>query len=166
VRPIDLAAGFGETVVLDPDVAWLKDQPAVAVNAAGEALIVWSREKQLEFVPKVTASFRDAAGSWTDPLLLEDLHGISEYATATLDDQGRGAVAWISGLDEVFVVSYTKAAGFSRTAKLFPSPMMSPGAKGLRQIGVAISGGSAYVVCGGYDETGKGLLLASHAALP
>jgi hypothetical protein len=166
VRPIDLATGFGETVVLAPDATMVNSQPTLAVNAAGEALIVWSREKQFDFAPKVVASFRDAAGKWTDPLPLEDQHSISEYAAATLDDQGRGAVAWVSGLDELFIVTYTKAAGFSRTTKLYPPAMMLSGAKGLREIHVAFSGTTVYVVCGGNDGNGNGVVLASHAALP
>jgi len=74
--------------------------------------------------------FRDAAGSWTDPLPLADRYGISEYATRL--SMIKAAVPWpgFPASTSWFIVTYTKAAGFSRTTKLYHPAMMPSGGQG------------------------------------
>jgi len=57
-------------------------------------------------------------------------------------------------------VTYTKAAGFSRTTKLLPTGNV-PSEPRPAPLQVAISGSKAYVVLGGNDGNGNGVLLAS-----
>lgn len=162
LRPVDLATGFGEMTTLDDDPDWLKDQPALAVNDTGDAVVLWSRQKRFDFVPKVVASFRPAGGSWSTPLLLQDPGYIYEYPAACLDNEGNAALTWVATGPSVYVVTYTKASGWSRTSRLFTATAPDT----VTNAQVAISGGNAYVVWATRNSTGKQQLFATHAPLP
>jgi hypothetical protein len=73
--------------------------PRVAVNAAGQALVVWSEYDGSVY--DVWASAFDPAVGWGAPARLEAGGGDASNGRVALDDAGRGVAIWIQGPDSL-----------------------------------------------------------------
>lgn len=115
--------------------------PRVAVNGAGQALVVWSELHGASY--DLWAATYDPATGWGAPTPLEEDAGDASNGRVALDDAGRALVVWIQGPDSLSYELRARAFDFGTGAwgaaqavdpsagtglvSLSPSIAMSPG---------------------------------------
>lgn len=109
----DANTGWEVPVSLNTDGIINQWEPSLAVNAAGQALAVWTQREDFNFETDVVAQRYEPSIGWDPtPVLLDSLVGETENAEVLLDSQGNATVLWSQevGTDDKLFANYYNAS--------------------------------------------------------
>jgi hypothetical protein len=113
---------LGEPVFPEPSICCFRpEEPAVAIDPAGDIVVVWQQGKYGSGLPEIYASFRPHNGSFSSPQVIS-----SETATApevAIDTRGDATAVWLRDDGTNTIVE----AATSTTGGPFSSPMQLSG---------------------------------------
>jgi hypothetical protein len=100
---------WSDPVLLDGAVS--ARAPVLAVDAAGNALVVWQRDNGM------WAAHHTAVGGWQDPVQIDA--GFAGDPLLGMDDEGHALVAWRPELQaELWVADFDASSGWSEAKRL------------------------------------------------
>ena len=148
-----LGEDWGSAARLSPDHA--AHTPAVAMNASGSAIAVWTQEVDpaVPWWGNVWASRSEADGDWSAPELLQSVVDEAAYAPqVAIDAQGNALAVWaqqtVEGHDQVWANRFTVGVGWGSAEMVDTGPLDA-----IRPL-VGIDGdGNAIIIWGGHETT-------------
>lgn len=106
-------SGGAWTVRTLTDLGSVRKEPDLALNDAGDAMVVWTRPVSRK-TGQVMGTARRAGGSWSAPRAVAPV-GNPRQAEVTLDAAGNALVYWISGATTTSALRYSeRPAGGTR----------------------------------------------------
>jgi hypothetical protein len=105
------------------------DWPSIAMNSAGEALVVWSQYSLFDannpapIRSRLWASQRTRAGTWSTPAPLSEEQDYANFATLALDEAGNGIVTYLQ-VNPTLDITNVYARRYSRGGKFAPAQLI------------------------------------------
>jgi len=113
VRPV---GGDWQPTTCVPGGAAPSDDPQVAVDAQGEATVVWERRVDADSTVIYVAGLSLATGMWSDPAVLSDVREHQRGPRLAVNAAGDAVVAWTNTTDTNAIVTSRAGAHGSWTS--------------------------------------------------
>jgi uncharacterized protein YheU (UPF0270 family) len=144
VQAATMAAGGGWSAPIDlSNAEWNAETPQVAVNAAGDAVVVWSRYNGLNNIAQ--AASRPAGGTWSGAVDLSVAGRDAVEPQVAIDGSGNAVAVWSRSNGSDFIVQSSTRAGGGPWSSPPTDLSTAGGPAGEPQVAIGTSGEAVVV---------------------